>query len=147
MNKKKKLENFWSAAEIVAILYIAGFFIINWNDVSWVLNYRAVSGLLYDFFTPYQTVEAFPAAAGYSTVLGDIKNAKQVNYVYSEKANSIEIPDIGIDVPIIFPASTNPSILVAALDKGAIYYPGSVLPGQNGQIIILGHSAPVGWPK
>jgi sortase A len=33
------------------------------------------------------------------------------------------------------------------LDKGVIYYPGSVYPGQVGQIIILGHSAPVGWPK
>ncbi len=33
------------------------------------------------------------------------------------------------------------------LDAGVVYYPGSVYPGQQGQIVILGHSAPVGWPK
>jgi len=33
------------------------------------------------------------------------------------------------------------------LDSGVVYYPGSVYPGQTGQIVILGHSAPPGWPK
>ena len=33
------------------------------------------------------------------------------------------------------------------LDQGVVYYPGSVYPGQTGQIVILGHSAPPGWPK
>ena len=33
------------------------------------------------------------------------------------------------------------------LDLGVVYYPGSVYPGQVGQAIILGHSAPPGWPQ
>jgi LPXTG-site transpeptidase (sortase) family protein len=33
------------------------------------------------------------------------------------------------------------------LDTGVVLYPDSVVPGDNGQTIILGHSAPVGWPK
>ena len=33
------------------------------------------------------------------------------------------------------------------LNAGVVYYPGSVYPGQIGQIVILGHSAPAGWPK
>jgi len=32
------------------------------------------------------------------------------------------------------------------LDAGVVFYPGSVYPGQTGQMIILGHSAPPGWP-
>ena len=28
-----------------------------------------------------------------------------------------------------------------------VHYPGSTLPGIKGQTIILGHSAPLGWPK
>ena len=34
-----------------------------------------------------------------------------------------------------------------ALNRGAVYFPNSVLPGDMGQTIILGHSAPPGWPK
>ena len=34
-----------------------------------------------------------------------------------------------------------------ALNIGVVLFPDSVLPGESGQTIILGHSAPVGWPK
>ncbi len=33
------------------------------------------------------------------------------------------------------------------LDRGVVLFPSSVLPGEEGQTIILGHSAPSGWPK
>ena len=32
------------------------------------------------------------------------------------------------------------------LDNGVVHFPDSVLPGQKGQIIVLGHSAPPNWP-
>ncbi|PIU14157.1 hypothetical protein COT20_02950 [bacterium (Candidatus Gribaldobacteria) CG08_land_8_20_14_0_20_39_15] len=60
------------------------------------------------------------------------------------------IPKIQIKAPIIFPVNntnTSPLYLKKYLDKGVLFYPGSVLPGQSGQTVILGHSAPANWPK
>lgn len=145
MNRKQKnlLTSFLS-------LYLVAFFFFNWNDVSWIFNYRAVSGLLYDFFTPYQSIEASSASdilinnsANYSIT----NKEQQIEYPYSSKTNTLEVPSIGISVPIILAQSTSISALTKDLDKGVVYYPGSVLPGQIGQIVVLGHSAPPNWPK
>ncbi len=130
-------------------LFLASFLIINWNSVSWLFSYREVSGLLYDFFTPYQSAEASPAAFYDSKNINTNNQAKnnEATFAYSEKENSIEIPDIAIFSPISFPVSTDADVLAESLDKGVVYYPGSVKPGEKGQIIILGHSAPINWPK
>jgi len=148
--KKKKLKR---VAKVFIALYLLSFFIINWNDVSWIFNYRAVSGLVDDFFTPYQNTQASTVDSTFypnhvvepSTI--KIEEKPQVKFTYSDKNNVLEIPKIGISVPIIFSQNTDQSSLLKDLDKGVIYYPGSVLPGQNGQTVILGHSAPPNWPK
>lgn len=57
---------------------------------------------------------------------------------------SIEIPRIGVAVPIAFVESTNPTDFLEPLKNGVAHYP-SALPGQKGVAIILGHSAPMGW--
>ena len=41
----------------------------------------------------------------------------------------------------------DPNHLHQSLDQGVIYYPGSSLPEEEGKVIILGHSAPSGWPN
>src|SRR3989338_229613 len=63
------------------------------------------------------------------------------------KQDSIEIPKIQIEAPLVFIESAEKSVFSQALDKGVVHYPGSSLPGEEGQIIFLGHSAPLGWPK
>lgn len=62
------------------------------------------------------------------------------------RADSIEIPKLGIVAPLIRVESTNPDDFREPLTKGVAWYP-SANPGQNGSAIILGHSAPPGWPK
>ncbi|OGZ77110.1 MAG: hypothetical protein A2280_01125 [Candidatus Staskawiczbacteria bacterium RIFOXYA12_FULL_37_10] len=146
MNKKQLIKT----AKIIAFIYLASFFVINWNDVSWIFNYRAVSGLVSDFFNPYPTIDA--------SSINDIyfypnhsQNAgqavEQVKTTYTEKQNTLEIPKLGISVPIIFSQSSDTKIIMQDLDGGVVFYPGSVYPGQIGQMVILGHSAPEGWPK
>jgi LPXTG-site transpeptidase (sortase) family protein len=66
--------------------------------------------------------------------------------VFSEKPDSISIPRIGIEAPIVFPEDEAKEVLAKALDIGVVHYPSSVLPGEEGQVILLGHSAPAGWP-
>ncbi len=137
------------------VIYLASFFVINWNDVSWIFNYREVSGLLYDFFNPYGNSEVFanygnvpvPTIPADSVLSSNGGALKQVKFVYSDQTNNLEIPAISTSAPIVFPAATNTEILENYLDRGVVFYPGSVMPGQAGQIIILGHSAPLNWPK
>ena len=128
------------------------FFVFNWNDVSWIFNYRVVSVILYDFFNPYQSIEASSTSntgvlLNNSAKYSATNNDKQIEYPYSSKTNILEISSIGITAPIVLSQTANISALTKDLDKGVVYYPGSVFPGQNGQIIILGHSAPANWPK
>ncbi|MCX6721728.1 MAG: class E sortase [Candidatus Staskawiczbacteria bacterium] len=138
------------------LIYLASFLIINWSDVSWIFNYKEVDGLVSDFFNPYPSIDAstidpyfypnhsLPAQAGQNNVA--IKPAENIKTNYTDKQNTLEVPKISISVPIIFADSTDKSTLMKDLDLGTVYYPGSVYPGQAGQIIILGHSAPPGWP-
>lgn len=109
--------------------------IFNWNEISWIFNYQALSEVFSAGFMNKGEV----AATGAS-------NPSQVTD-YKNNTGSIEISKIGISAPIVFPLSSEPVDLNGGLKKGVIHYPGSSLPGSDGQAIILGHSAPEGWPK
>jgi LPXTG-site transpeptidase (sortase) family protein len=118
------------------ILFFINFLIINWNDISWVFNYRVMHSIISNFFQQSE-VKA--------------ENKQEVdrieNFEYSEKENSIEIAKIGISAPLILVEKTENIDYKKELDKGVVIFPESVLPGQTGQTIVLGHSAPQNWPK
>jgi len=143
INKKQK-----ELIKAYIFIFILMFTIINWDNVSWMFNYREVSGLVHQFFSPYEDSELLVAA---STVKipprqSVIAVETQKTYPYSQKDNSIEIPALALVTPLVIGQNTNVADLEKDLDKGAVYYPGSVLPGENGQIVVLGHSAPPNWP-
>ena len=141
--------------KVAVVIYLASFLIINWSDISWIFNYKMVSTMVSDFFDPYPTISAssmdqyfypnhsLPAQVGQETPVV----VKEVKTTYTDKQNTLEIPKLGVSVPMIFSTNTSTESLAKDLDLGVIYYPGSVYPGQIGQIVILGHSAPIGWPK
>ena len=134
--------------KVAALVYLASFLIINWSDVSWIFNYKEVGGLVSDFFNPYPSIDASTIDAyfypNHSAVVK--QTIKSVKTAYTDKQDTLEIPKISISVPIVFATSTDKASLAKDLDLGTVYYPGSVYPGQVGQAIILGHSAPPGWP-
>lgn len=144
INRKQK-----SLIKIYIALFIVMFFVINWDTVSWVFNYRVMSGLIGGFFSPYPESALLASATGIAlepqlpSPAPEIKKA----YPYSPKANSIEITTIDIEAPIVIGQTTDIKTITKDLDRGVVYYPGSVLPGENGHIILLGHSAPPNWPK
>ncbi len=147
-NKVKKI------LKVTVLIYLASFLIINWNDVSWIFNYKEVSGLVSDFFNPYPSIDASTIDAYFypnhsQSSIPTINSSQPVIEAktdYTDKQNTLEIPKISISVPIVFATSTDKESLAKDLDLGVTYYPGSVYPGQVGQIVILGHSAPPGWP-
>ena len=65
----------------------------------------------------------------------------------AELVDTITIPRIQANLPIVTARTTDAAILHSLLDSGAVLYPGSANFGQIGQTILLGHSAPVNWPN
>jgi LPXTG-site transpeptidase (sortase) family protein len=146
--EEKKAKNL---LKIAIVIYVASFLVINWNAVSWIFNYKEVYGMVDSFFNPYPSIDAstmdayfYPNHSQNSTAPAVVKEIKTT---YTSKQNTLEIPKISIEAPIVFPTSSDNDIVTKTLDTGVVYYPGSVYPGQLGEIVILGHSAPVGWPK
>ena len=90
--------------KIFIAIYIISFVFVNWNDVSWLFNYKAIFGLVDEFFTPYPS--ATSAISASNSINFNTKNNGAVQNIkaeYTDKENSIEIPAIKISVPIIFP--------------------------------------------
>lgn len=114
-------------------IFGVSFILINWERFGWVFNYRVVGDVISD-----------------RILLSDytLQETPDYNFVFP-KEGILEITKIDISVPINFfdnpDESTN--VLHDALDTGTVHFPQSVLPGQIGQTIILGHSAPPLWPK
>jgi LPXTG-site transpeptidase (sortase) family protein len=157
-----------------AVLFIFSFLIMNWADVSWIFNYRVVSNFATEIF---QTAGAKDGNGAEEAVAREVaivededsfadlamtNEAKEdkpsenkivkpksepAKQQYIEKRNSIKIPKIGISAPLIFVSNSNNQYLHDKLDSGVVHYPGSVKPGENGETIVLGHSAPPNWPK
>ena len=120
-------------------LFLIVFVIFNWNEVSWIFNYRTVSGFFSELFSPDgQEIEAPLSTNNFNSV-----QTKQ----YYDKEDSVEIPKINITAPLVFVESSDQKDIEEALELGVVHFPDSVFPGQAGQTIILGHSAPLGWPK
>ncbi len=57
----------------------------------------------------------------------------------------IVIPKLGVNVPLLVPASLDIEGLLADLNRGALLYPNTALPGQKGNAFIAGHSSQNPW--
>lgn len=114
------------------LLFLINFLIINWNDISWMFNYRVISGAVSKFLVVLANEKNF------------VNESNKENY--SPKENVLEIPKIGITAPLIIIEGSNKEF-DKELDRGVVLFPDSAIPGETGQTIILGHSAPSNWPK
>lgn len=130
--------SFWKQARILykpfLFFFLVSFVIWNWNDIFWIFNYRVV---LEKFIS--SSVEAKKAESQKVTV--------QEESNYFEQENSIEIPAINITAPLLFTSQDETEYFKEYLKDGVLHYPNSALPGTQGAVIILGHSAPPGWPQ
>lgn len=128
------------------IVFFLAFMIINWNNISWIFDYRFISAKIGDALN--DPTGEIPV----SDILGAVWNKSKLNVNIAEHSGSIEIPRINIVSPIVFVEDEKkeyiePADLKKYLDKGVLHYPNSALPGKRGVTTILGHSAPLGWPK
>jgi len=115
------------------IIFLVNFLIVNWPEISWLFNYKVVSGAISEFSLKFRP-KFFSKNEG-----------KITKFEFSIKGNSLEIPKIEISTPLIL--VNNEREVCQSLDRGVVLFPNSVLPGQTGETLILGHSAPLAWPK
>ena len=126
-------------------LFLIAFIIFNWDNVSHFFNYRYVSSRVSDVF---ETKEQEAQISHSGNSVRDSDKETDIQY-YEKKEGSIEIPKIlgPRRISLVFTESSDPADLEKALDLGVVHFPGSALPGQAGQTILLGHSAPPRWPE
>ncbi len=54
----------------------------------------------------------------------------------------IIIPKINVEIPVVYDVGTiNEAAVETALENGVVHYADSALPGQNGNVVIVGHSS------
>jgi LPXTG-site transpeptidase (sortase) family protein len=81
------------------------------------------------FIQPSRNVSSTPIILGNSSVSADAPP-------------SVTVPKINIQIPINFSvASEDETVIENGLKSGAIHYPSTVLPGQNGNAAYFGHSS------
>ncbi len=131
--------------------FVVSLVVVNWDDISWIFNYKflleGASSVLPDrsevsaknILERYIPVE--PSNSPEPTLIPDL------SFEYSEKENSIEIPKISVEAPIIFVDKNDNKAYHDSLEKGVLHYPLSAFPGEVGTTIILGHSSSPNWPK
>ena len=136
MKKEKKI-----LFKYFVLVFLISVLIINWQEISWIFNYKAVFGLVSGVFES-KIIAKSADVSGKKETAAPLKSSES-----SSKENSVEVPKLGISAPLVFVESQNEKDVNAALNRGVVHFPESVLPGENGQTIILGHSAPPNWPK
>ena len=118
---------------------------INWGTIKGMFDYKALYREIYGeiadslrayFFTEKETALKVPAL-----------ELSKHEFEFSEKPDSVSIPKIGIEAPLIVSTASQDKELEGLLKKGVVFYPESVMPGETGVTVVLGHSAPPGWPK
>jgi LPXTG-site transpeptidase (sortase) family protein len=101
-------------------------------------------GTFYSNFK-YNLSEIFP---GKIKIIGEAAMIERVNSKPSNESikyhqpDSILIPKINVNAPIVMPETTQQKDILLALKEGVALYPESALPGQKGRTVISGHSSP-----
>jgi LPXTG-site transpeptidase (sortase) family protein len=171
-NKIKKenkilLKYFFLLASVFMVVF-------NWGHISWLFYPQVVRGVVADYVFKYsadssalvatkisadilndnnrQADECSLATSSYEGYcIADVKNnesaLKKPLDAPALKESVFSISAIGIEAPIVFINSEQLYQYRAFMKKGVLHYPQSALPGEDGAIIILGHSAPPNWPK
>jgi len=75
------------------------------------------------------------------TALNDLFNQKQA--LFAE--DTVVIPQIGVDAPIIYLDTADNDKIIAAIQNGIGHYLGTAMPGRNGNVFLTGHSSYYWW--
>jgi LPXTG-site transpeptidase (sortase) family protein len=95
----------------------------------------------------YSTKYDLPVSVGTdSQSQGDVNNLfTQRQALFAQ--DTVIIPKIGVDAPIVYLDTSNNSAILEAIKNGIGHYQGTAMPGQNGNVFLTGHSSYYWWSK
>ncbi len=132
------------------------------------LNFQAYSAILASLINPEAQQERgdilIEAAESHiideQLLLPTQQTEEKVSYAWLDQPvvptdNRLSIPKLGLSVPIVSDLTTehikngnwkaNEDMIQKGLEDGVVKYPGSAVPGQNGNVFITGHSSYYSW--
>lgn len=177
LSKRAKRQSFlkkYRVPGVFLLLVIMG--IIFWGNISWIFSGDVWRQMLSDYFPEYfpkpyvmvehkAEIETADNPGDSGTIAensgtdnnetpiennasdGSSSGAEDLSTEEEKMQDLITIPKIGIVAPIVTAATSDSEVIHGLLDSGVVLYPGSAPFGDLGQTVILGHSAPTGWPK
>ncbi len=138
------------------ILFILAFFAVNWENAIWIFNKEALMQSISDrtrllsenleseIQIPQPSQEA-PTSESPDTGLREGQEAVALEALIPEKV-SLVIPKMALEKDVIFPKTHDQKEISDALMAKVMHYPGSAMPGKEGNMVLLAHSAPISWP-
>ncbi len=131
--------------KLFLLVFFASVLVINWKDVSGFLNLRTAPYLIGQKISNLLP-ERREASEEDFIDEEDEKEEETAPVIYCEE-DRITIPAIDITAPVVETGGTTEEEYRESLDRGVTHFPGSSYPGEKGLSVLLGHSAPPGWPK
>ncbi len=138
MFKSKSQKILW---KYFAILIAINLVIFNWGYITWFFNYSTIGENISYLAKKIVGQNDLSLNVSFtSTTLTESQNNQ-------DQSGYLAISSIGVKAPVMFTRSHSQNVFSALLKTGVLHYPDSVMPGQQGTAIILGHSSPPNWPK
>jgi len=152
--REKTRWRFWSSpfCPLALLLVFLALMALFWGNISWVVNANIWRQILSDAFPqifprPYVLVVKNPTLISGTPEVDNKPAIKSPGVAQKPRRDMLTIPGINVTAPIITAKTDDPEVISGLLDSGVVLYPGSAPFGGSGQTVILGHSAPTGWPR
>lgn len=133
---------FYAVAGI--LIFLVSFTYLNFSALylRWVV-FETNGEIAYDKPAPKKII--FPSVSSQPNY--PLPSPDHLTANYNDSPDAIIISRLGLRAPLVMASGTSQKQLNDSLNQGAILYPGSALPGQNGEVVISGHSSVFPWVK
>ena len=114
---------------------------ISMKELIWKHKFHFFIDVFIVFLITFSVLYLFGLVPNeFNTTIGRYPDNESSGSQIGELPLRLTAPEVGIDTQVYSPSTTSTDILDDYLTKGAVRYPGSGLPGGNGNIFIFGHS-------
>jgi LPXTG-site transpeptidase (sortase) family protein len=139
-----KKEELFKFLKIFIFLFLIILILINLETVKGIFNYKNIYSRIFGSRNQAEQIMEIGDATDVNFEIQETEiSAEELEIIGKE--NSIEISKIEVSAPLVFIDTQLQEDYSKGLDRGVVHYTDSVLPGENGMTIFLGHSAPSGW--
>lgn len=108
---------------------------------SFAVTFLALFALCFAFLGITDTLPDATTGTTPAVAVVDQNSTATVDTSSPEAPVRVVAKDIGLDVAVTNPATTSVDLLDKALEDGAVRYPTSALLGQEGTVLLFGHSS------